>query len=702
MKILAVEDNPADAEMIRELLPCGQVSSSGLVGAGTLAAARAILACGGIDFILLDLGLPDSQGIETLRAVRGWYPALPIVVLTGFDDDEAGMLALREGAQDYLVKGQITGPSLVRSIRYAFERNRIEQELIRKNLDLDAMNEALAATDEELRRNLDEPRREEQDLRKSEEHLARSQEIAHLGSWEFDLPNDHLTWSDEVFRIFGLEPQEFGATYEAFLAAVHPDDRAAVDAAYSGSVREGRDTYEIEHRVVRKHTGEIRYVHEKCDHIRDDTGRIVRSVGMVHDITRRRQMEAENIRAREEWERTFNTVPDLIALIGTNYRIMRVNKAMADRFGRTPEACIGLVCHEVVHNALVPPEFCPHNLTCRDGREHVAEVHEDQLGGDFIVSTTPLRNESGILTGSVHVARDITDRKRAEEELRQKNEDLNTANEELGAIHDELLRANDDLLGNNIRLNALNQELAAAQDELEQHVDALSRSERDLKRSEAELKDALAEKEVLLSEIHHRVKNNLAAFISLLSLEGTYDESPAGRLKKDLQNRARSMALIHETLYRTRKFSTVDMGVYLETLVDQVAGSYHPERPVCTIVTADGVSLDLNRSTPCGLIVNELITNALKYAFPASFDCESVRGEPCTLRVSLTLDKGYYLLTVADNGVGLPRELNPLTAKSLGLKLVNFLAKHQLRAAVRVNTDRGTEFSIRFAERTSR
>jgi PAS domain S-box-containing protein len=136
-----------------------------------------------------------------------------------------------------------------------------------------------------------ERKQAEEALRRSEARLNRAQEIAHLGSWELDLMNNRLNWSDEVYRIFGLQPQEFGATYEAFLEAVHPDDRTAVDAAYSGSVREGRDSYEIEHRVVIKSTGEIRIVHERCEHIRDASGRIIRSIGMVHDITERKLAE---------------------------------------------------------------------------------------------------------------------------------------------------------------------------------------------------------------------------------------------------------------------------------------------------------------------------------------------------------------------------------------------------------------------------
>ena len=147
---------------------------------------------------------------------------------------------------------------------------------------------------------IDERKKTEKALKESEDRLKRSQEIAHLGSWELDLTNNRLSWSDEVYRIFGLKPQEFGATYEAFLEGVHPDDRAAVDATYSGSVSEGRDTYEIEHRIVKKDTGAVRYVHEKCNHVRDEGGKIIRSLGMVHDITERKQAEEILKKAREE------------------------------------------------------------------------------------------------------------------------------------------------------------------------------------------------------------------------------------------------------------------------------------------------------------------------------------------------------------------------------------------------------------------
>jgi PAS domain S-box-containing protein len=147
-----------------------------------------------------------------------------------------------------------------------------------------------------------ERKRAEEALRGSEERLKRAEEIANLGSWELNLVHNRLTWSDEVYRIFGLRPQEFGATYEAFLERVHPDDRAAVDAAYSNSLRENRDSYDIEHRVVWNDTGDIRVVQEKCQHFRDRTGKIIRSVGMVHDITERKRAEHSLRQAKDELE----------------------------------------------------------------------------------------------------------------------------------------------------------------------------------------------------------------------------------------------------------------------------------------------------------------------------------------------------------------------------------------------------------------
>jgi len=258
------------------------------------------------------------------------------------------------------------------------------------------------------------------------------------------------------------------------------------------------------------------------------------------------------------------------------------------------------------------------------------------------------------------------------------------------------MRAEEELKGRLNDLHAAYEEITSTQEELRQNVEELSLREQELVESETNLRKALAEKEILLSEVHHRVKNNLTAFISLLSLDGSYEESEGGRaLRKDLQNRARSMALVHETLYRTGKFSKVDMEAYLTPLVGQIAASYTNSARVLTVVDVQGMLLDLSRATAAGLIINELVTNSFKYAFPPGFDCFGVREEDCTIRVSLANEDGTTVLRVTDNGRGLPGELDPLTTKSLGLKLVKFLARYQFRAEIEVRADNGTEFIFR-------
>jgi PAS domain S-box-containing protein len=142
------------------------------------------------------------------------------------------------------------------------------------------------------------------------------------------------------------------------------------------------------------------------------------------DITERRQAEEALRRAKEEWERTFDSLPDLIAILDDRHTIVRANRAMAERLGLSPEQCVGSPCYAVVHGMDSPPAFCPHVRTLQDAQEHMAEIHDDRLGGDFLVSTTPLLDEHGRMAGSVHVARDVTARKRAEGQLRELNETL--------------------------------------------------------------------------------------------------------------------------------------------------------------------------------------------------------------------------------------------------------------------------------------
>jgi len=212
----------------------------------------------------------------------------------------------------------------------------------------------------------------------------------------------------------------------------------------------------------------------------------------------------------------------------------------------------------------------------------------------------------------------------------------------------------------------------------------------DRKLKEDRVKAALEEKEVLLGEIHHRVKNNLQVIDSLLSLQfSKVQDETALALVKESQSRIRSMAFIHQTLYESRDFALVDFRHFFDSLVHNLVTSYGVDSERVSLrVSADEVALPINAAIPCGLIVNELISNALKHAFPGD--------RPGEIDVDLVREpNSRVMLTVSDNGVGIDESLDLINAATLGLQLVSLLAE-QLGAVMDIHRSAPTRFCLRF------
>jgi PAS domain S-box-containing protein len=155
----------------------------------------------------------------------------------------------------------------------------------------------------------------------------------------------------------------------------------------------------------------------------------------ILNAIKRKQTKDHLLRIQDAWEQTFDAVPDLIMILDAKHRIIRANKAMAEKMGLAPEELIGLSCFQAVHGTFKPPDFCPHARLLADGLEHIVEVHEDYLGGDFLISVSPLYSPDGTLTGSVHIARDITEIKRTEHALLEKTHDLRERIKELNCLY---------------------------------------------------------------------------------------------------------------------------------------------------------------------------------------------------------------------------------------------------------------------------
>ena len=213
------------------------------------------------------------------------------------------------------------------------------------------------------------------------------------------------------------------------------------------------------------------------------------------------------------------------------------------------------------------------------------------------------------------------------------------------------------------------------------------------KKSQDLVKKSLQEKEMLLKEIHHRVKNNLMVISSLLSLQSRYIKDEVSKsIFKESQNRARSMALIHELLYRSSDLKRINFGDYIKTLTNELFRMYvtDPDRIKLNINVED-VMLDINTAIPLGLIVNELVSNSMKHAFP-----NDSKGK---IDIEFMLVEGIYSMIVSDNGVGFPKDYDLELSDSLGLRIVNSLTE-QIDGQIELERTKGTKYIIKFKEET--
>lgn len=208
--------------------------------------------------------------------------------------------------------------------------------------------------------------------------------------------------------------------------------------------------------------------------------------------------------------------------------------------------------------------------------------------------------------------------------------------------------------------------------------------------AEENLKKSLEEKEMLVKEIHHRVKNNLTVLSSLLNLQSHYIEDETSKnIFKESQNRARSMAIIHELLYKTNDLKRINFKDYINTLTIELFRIYLADDRIKLNMEVEDLMVDINTAIPLGLIVNELVSNSMKHAFTGR--------KSGNITIEFTLKDGIYSLVVEDNGVGVPENLDLENPGTMGLRIVNMLTE-QLEGNLKVDRKNGTRFIVEFPE----
>jgi len=525
---------------------------------------------------------------------------------------------------------------------------------------------------------------------------------------------------------------------------IHPDDLEQVMRSFAATIESSSETeiFRFCHR-----DGQYIWFEGVSRIMRNEEGSVEGVVVGCRDITECKQVEEALAQAAREWQSTFDATNDAIWTLDQDQRVLQSNKTAERLFHRPLGELIGKHCFEIVHGTEQPIPECPFLLMRKSLHRETMEL---QVGEDwYAVTVDPILDAAGQYSGAVHIVGNITERKRAEDALRESEEKFRVA-QEFSPDGFTILRPIRDAEGRVVdftwvyenatiaRLNGTepnavvgrrllelfpghrdSQFLRAYQQVAEKgeictfeesycgetisertwfriavvpaggDIAILAQDITARKRDEERLKSLLLEKETILKEIHHRVKNNLQVISSLLGLQSSYlQDEKARELFQESQDRVKIMANIHTMLYQSDDLSRVDYGGFIRDLTGRLQQSYGSAGfPIEVHADIADVSLDIETSIPCGLILNELVSNALKHAFPG--------GREGGINITMRQKDQMMTLTVQDNGIGFPGSLDFQNTKSLGLELVNLLVG-QINGKITLQVEGGTTFTITF------
>jgi PAS domain S-box-containing protein len=546
-----------------------------------------------------------------------------------------------------------------------------------------------------------------------------------------DLENLVTSWNRSATKLFGWEANEVMG--KKLSGLIVPLNLQAHGEEIIRETIDGKSPLEIETKKIRK-DGSMIFVSLTTSQLLDSNHNLAGLSFIIRDITERKRAEEIKTASAVKWQTTFDAINDGILIQDNELTILQCNSAMADILGKSTREITGRKCWEIVHHTLEPGEACP---VLRTHKTHCREDEVVQLGDKwFKVTSDPLKDNSGNLTGTVHIFTDITGSKKAELEYKtilKTTMDGFYVTDSQGHILDVndsycslIGYSREELLNMTLRdIDVIDTEEVIAQRieqitkvgwarfetshkckdgrivRIEASVNYMGigsgkfyvfmRDITERKRVEDQIKASLREKEVLLREIHHRVKNNLQIVSSLLDHQTQYiKDKNVIDIFTESQNRIASMALVHEKLYQSKDLAKINVLDYINDLVANIFQSYVENSGKTRLnVNIENIQLDIDFAIPCGLIINELITNSLKHAFPA--------GRLGEIKIVFRkTEDNMHELVISDNGIGIPLDMDFRKTGSLGLHLVTILAENQLHGKITLNRDEGTEFIIEF------
>jgi PAS domain S-box-containing protein len=470
-------------------------------------------------------------------------------------------------------------------------------------------------------RDISDQKRSEEKLRESEERLSLTLQVSNAGRWEWNVGSDEVSFDERFHAMLGYTMGELPTSLQEWLLFHHPGDMPTWMSKAEAYLRGDSPLYESEHRIRGK-DGSWKWVFTRGKLANlSTTGYPKQFIGMAIDVTERKHSE-ETLRESEARFRSYFDLPLTgMAITSVDKGWLEINDRLCEILGYSREELRQKTWAELTHPDDMAADVTQFERVLRreiDGYSLEKRfVRSDGQVVPTILSVAIVRETDARQEYFVTLIQDITDRKRAEEEL----------------------------------------------------------------------ESSLQEKELLLKEIHHRVKNNLQIISSLLNLQSRHigDEKLEGMFQ-ECQDRITAMASVHSLLYKSRNFAEIDFGDYVRAMANQLFRSYTPRAATISLVIhVENVMLRIDTAIPCGLIISELVTNALKYAF------RGIQGGEIKIEIEAT-EEGLRLL-LEDNGIGFPKDVDFCNTGTFGLRLVHMLVK-QLDGSIEQFKNNGTRYVI--------
>ncbi len=586
-------------------------------------------------------------------------------------------------------------------------------------------------------------------LKISEEKYRSIFENSMEGIFQSTLEGRYISVNPSFARIGGFDsPEEMiNSVSNIKELYVNPKDRAEIIRLLKS--QEIVNNFETE---IRRKDGSIIWIIINVRAVRDEDGKLNFLQGSIIDITQRKHAQETLRRSKERLRLIIDSSHDFIYSYNTQGRFTSANKSLYESMGLSEEEIIGKTHNELGFSPEQCQEWDRlHEEVYRTDNTVTAfssTIMPDRQIYDYELVLNPLHDNQGNITGISGITRNITERKKAEKALKESEKKYRTLFESdpdytiLLDLEGNLLDVNsaateiigqskEELMGKHfmdltifppeeLDIHASNfsnfseghivkpyeaqiydknggirwievKLTSIKKDNIISYILIISSDITERKRAENEIKASLREKDVLLKEIHHRVKNNMQIISSLLNLQKQYvEEEEAVNVLVESQNRVKSMAMVHEKLYQSHDLTKINVPEYVKKLIKDLFYSYAiKEDQIRPVIHVDEIILNMETAIPCGLIINELVSNSLKYAFP--------NGREGVIVVSLKEKNDKYQLKIGDNGIGLPEGLDFKHTNSLGLQLVNSLAG-QIDGELELECSQGTEFKITFSE----